>query len=86
MSMLDIEHARDLLSIKGGADVISLMKAANLRLIERLRPEFVVIGRVMGSYGAGERRPYFGAIPTKKGMEWAKELETKRDELERGWL
>jgi hypothetical protein len=66
-------HKEALRTIKDGADIRSRELAKTLREIEAAQPEFISIGKEQGEYGVDEKLPYFGAIATRKGLEWAKE-------------
>ena len=65
------QHKKYLLLVYAGMDVSSPLDARFLREIEKEKPEFIEITKVMGSYSVYEHLPYFGAIATAAGVEWA---------------
>lgn len=68
------DEAKELLGIKGGADVWGYINAKRLRLIQReVNPAFLKIVPAMDAPKNGaQRQPYFGAIATPAGLEAAK--------------
>lgn len=71
-SRLRERHAKVLLDAEGGADILGFIEAKILRDIQKLSPEYLTITKYMGVYGVKDRHPYFGVLPTEKGLVWAK--------------
>lgn len=67
---LNNEQIAALREVVGGADVFSRHTAKILRQIEVVAPELIEIGHPMGVYKAIEEHPYFGAIATRRGIEY----------------
>ncbi len=69
---LSEEQIEALKQVVGGADVLGYSLAKTLREIERNAPELICICDRQSEYGVRDRLPYFGAIVTKKGLEYLK--------------
>ncbi len=63
--------------VVGGADVMSLILAQQLRSIEKKQKandhQLIDITHAMGTYNAIDRTPYFGCIALSQGEEAAQE-------------
>jgi hypothetical protein len=64
-------HRIALLSVMRGADVISYGIARLLREVEATEPTYITVTEVMGEYDPCGQLPYFGAIASSAGIDWA---------------
>lgn len=67
-------------AVKHGADVTGYQLATDLRALQKVAPELIWIGDVMGHYDVREKLPYFGAVatPADKRALKAFDAEAKR--------
>jgi hypothetical protein len=72
---LSNEQISALKQVIGGADVFGYSLAKSLREIEKIAPELIYICDRQGDYKGYEQLPYFGAIVTKSGIEYLKNIK-----------
>lgn len=67
-------------TILGGADILDMTQARQLRRLKETSPELLIITSAQGDYSVNEPHPYFGAIATRLGHKVVEQYEAERNQ------